>query len=125
MVEFKPENILNKLRQTINNGKYGRDYTVIARDKNNLIREKYFLDDAKIKTILLELTADDYVASEPSDNDEFPNDIVHKFIREVKLLKRYSEDLVPESVKLYIKFTWSASLNGKMIIISFHEENDI
>ena len=124
MVEYKPENIIARLRQTVNTGRFGIDYTICRRDKNNLLREKYIIDDSKIKNILINLSVDDYISSEPSDNEEFPDDIVHKFISNVRLLNRYSTDIEPVNVRLYIKFTWSISQNKRMIIISFHEEND-
>lgn len=124
MVEYKPENIIARLRQTVNTGRFGIDYTICCRDKNKLLRENYIIDDNKIKTILLNLTVDDYISSEPSDNENFPDDIVHKFISNVKLIQKYSTDIEPVDVKLYIKFTWSVSMNKKMIIISFHEAND-
>ena len=47
MVESKPENILSHLRQTITKGKYGVDYTVIPRDKNKELREKYYISDSR------------------------------------------------------------------------------
>lgn len=123
MVNCKPEDIIAKLRQTVNKGRFGIDYTICCRDKNKLLRENYIIDDSKIKTILLNLTVDDYISSEPSDNEKFPDDIVHKFISNVKMIRKYSTDIEPVDVKLYIKFTWSVSMNKKMIIISFHEAN--
>lgn len=126
MAEYKPENIIERLRHTINTGKYGKDYAIIPRDKNNSLREKYLIDDSKVKAILLDLNPDDYIESGYSDNDDFINDIVHIFGKEVQLIPRNSEKIDYEKVKLYIKFTWTDSGNGKyLIIISFHKWNDI
>ena len=96
MVEYKPENIIARLRQTVNTGRFGIDYTICRRDKNNLLREKYIIDDSKIKNILINLSVDDYISSEPSDNEEFPDDIVHKFI---------SFLIIPNILLLYHIFT--------------------
>lgn len=125
MVDCKPETIIDKLRQTVNTGKYGINYTICRRDKNNLLRERYWVDDYKIKAILLGLTENDYISSEPSDNKDYPDDTVHVFITEVQLLRKFSTNTNYVNVRLYIKFTWSNSLNQKMLIISFHEESDI
>lgn len=125
MVEYKPESIISRLRQTVSKGKYGKDYTIVRRDKNNLLREKYLVDDNKVKAILLDIDTADYVKSEPSDNEYFLNDIVHIFRSDVQLIRRYSEEIETANIILYIKFTWCSSQNGQMIIISFHEENDI
>jgi len=121
MVESKPENILSHLRQTLIKGKNGVDYTVIPRDKNKELREKYFVDDSRTKEILLSLTAEDYICSEESDNEDFPDDIVHIFIKTEKLIQRFADSFV--DVNLYIKFTWPRQNNKKLLIISFHEEN--
>ncbi len=121
MVESKPENILSHLRQTITKGKYGVDYTVIPRDKNKELREKYYISDSKVKEILLSLTVDDYICPKESDNEDFPDDIVHIFIKTEKLIQRFTDSFV--DVNLYIKFTWPRQNNKKLLIISFHEEN--
>lgn len=122
MNENTPEKIVERLRQTINKGKYGKDYTIIPRDKNNKLREEYIIDDHKIKTILLSLNIDDYIKTECSDNEDFPNDIVHFFTKEVSLIKRYSDKIEPQIIKLYIKFTWTKSVEcGNLFFISFHK----
>ncbi|MBE5900186.1 MAG: hypothetical protein E7279_11430 [Lachnospiraceae bacterium] len=121
MVESKPENILSHLRQTLIKGKNGVDYTVIPRDKNKELRENFFIDDSRTKEILLSLTAEDYICSEESDNEDFPDDIVHIFIKTEKLIQRFADSFV--DVNLYIKFTWPRQNNKKLLIISFHEEN--
>ena len=105
MSGLKPEDVVNRLRQTIINGVLGKDYTIISRYKNNLLREKYLIDDAKIKIILLDLTVDDYVYSDESNNKNFEDDVVQVFGKDVLLIRRFSETILPEQVKLYIKFT--------------------
>ena len=122
MNENMPEKIVEKLRQTINKGRYGRDYTIVPRDKNNKLREEYIIDDYKIKSILLSLNVDDYIKTEDSNNVDFPDDIVHIFKKDVSLIKRYSEKIEPQIVGLYIKFTWTNQVEfGNLIFISFHK----
>ena len=123
MNELTPEKIIDKLRQTIVKGKYGKDYTIIPRDKNNLLRERYILDDEKIKTILLSLTIDDYIITEDSDNEKHIDDVIHIFRKKTGLIPRYSKKIELIPVELYIKFTWTKSDLGYLIIISFHEWN--
>ena len=120
--ESKPEKILERLRQTVKNGKFGRDYTVIPREKNNQLREQYLLDDAKVKAILLCLDVGDHVCTEKSNNEMFPDDVIHIFRKRVGLIPRYSVRTEQVSVELYIKFTW---IKSGLIIISFHEWNKI
>ena len=124
MVDLQPEQIVNRLRQTIKNGRNGIDYTILPRDKNNLLREKYLIDDSKIKMILLDLTMEDYINSDDSNNDDYPEDEVHIFGKDVSLYPRYSEKLLPQNVRLYIKFTWTKTNNRNLIFISFHEWNE-
>ena len=82
----------------------------------------YIIDDDKIKRILLELTEDDFIKTEESTSEEFPDDIVHIFKKDVSLIKRFfSKDIEPQNVKLYIKFTWTTKTEyGNLIFISFH-----
>ena len=121
MSDLQPEEIVKRLRQTINKGKMGKDYTIIPRDKNNLLREKYLIDDSKIKAILLDITVDDYICSDDSINEDYPDDVVHVFDKNVHLIPRYSENIEREQVRLYIKFTWTKAEYGNLIFISFHE----
>ena len=45
MIAQEPELVIERLRQTIRTGKYGKDYTIIPRDKTNKLREMYLIDD--------------------------------------------------------------------------------
>ncbi len=121
MIAQEPEIVIERLRQTIRTGKYGKDYTIIPRDKNNLLREMYIIDDHEIKTILLDLSVDDFIKTELSNSEEFPDDIVHIFKKDVSLIMRYSDKIELQNVMLYIKFTWTSNnMIGNLIIISFH-----
>lgn len=120
MIGFEPETIIKRLRYTIKNGKYGVDYTISRREKNNRLREEYLIDDAKITYILNELSVEDYVKSENSINEDYLDDVVHVFEKVVPLIRRYRGIEVTD-VRLYIKLTWTKIDKRKMIIISFHE----
>lgn len=80
------------------------------------------LDDAKVKAILLSLDVGDHVCTEKSNNEMFPDDVIHIFRKRVSLIPRYSIRTEQVSVELYIKFTW---IKSGLIIISFHEWNKI
>ena len=81
----------------------------------------YLVDDSKIKRILLDLTVGDYIKTEKSTSAEFPDDIVHFFTKDVSLIQRFSNNIEPQAVKLYIKFTWTKETEyGKLVFISFH-----
>lgn len=121
MKELTPEKIVLRLRQDIKNGKLGKDYTIIPREKNRLFREKYFVSDEKIKEILLSLGADDFIKSDNSDQPDFPDDVIHVFGKECSLLPKYSKNIDRIQVKLYIKFTWSTIEHRALLFISFHE----
>ena len=121
----EPEKIIEILRQTVINGKFGVDYTIIPRDKNNELREKFLINDYKVKTILLSLSEDDFIKTEKSTSENFPNDIVHIFKKNVSLIQRYTETFDSQIIKLYIKFTWTEQIEFRnLIIISFHQWNE-
>lgn len=69
MSDLSPEEIINRLRQTIRNGKLGKDYTIKPREKNNLLREQYLISDEKIDEILFNL---DRKRIWKNDNHFFP-----------------------------------------------------
>ena len=119
----EPLLVIQRLRQTITKGRYGIDYTIIPRDKNNLLREKYIVDDRKVRDILNSLNTEDYISSEKSTNEDFENDTVHIFIKTVDLIKRYA-GIEYTKVKLYIKLSWTKNGSVKMFIISFHEAEE-
>ena len=118
---YGPDDIIARLKRYIDSGRNGVDYTFLYRDKNEEFFSKYIItEDDRIK-ILGKLTADDYDGWEPSDNPDFPKDIVHIFHYIDFFIPRGIEDAVSERVRLYIKFTWSKYQNSVLLIISFHD----
>ena len=117
---YGPSDIVSRLHRSIENGIYGIDYTIIPRDKNELLIENYVIDEAYRITVLRDLTIQDYDGWELSNQALYPNDVVHLFHRNVSLIPRGIEDATPCSVSLYIKMTWTKQ-GGLLIIISFHD----
>ena len=119
-LEINPEDIITRLKNSINNGTMGRDYVILPRDKNKELTYKYLIDTNKQKEILLSLTTDDYISSETSINKDFPNDIVHIFYKKVNLIPLIDRGISYKKVPIYIKFTWPDQ-EEILLIISFHE----
>ncbi len=116
MIEYKPEDVLSRLRQSITKG----TFTIIPRCSFIDIVETYLIDESKIKYILLNLSKEDYIGSEDSYNMNYQDDVVHIFEKDVEAIRKYSDTIESEKIRLYIKFTWSKSADGNLIIISFH-----
>lgn len=53
--QIQKKSILKEIHQIVENGVYGRDYTIAPREKNKKIRADYWINDSKIKEILLSL----------------------------------------------------------------------
>lgn len=118
------EIIAQRLHGVILEGKPGLDYTFDKkRDKNEAFINKYYINAAKMKEILLAINASHYIKSGPSDNKEHPNDVVHIFKIEADLFPRFEEVSNAICVCIYVKVTWPDSENF-MFIISFHEDEE-
>ena len=117
---YGPKDIVDRLRRCIETGVYGIDYTILARDKNEELIDKYIISEADRIDILRGLSIDNYDGWDYSNNNDFSKDIIHKFHQVVSLLPRGIEDAVACDFKLYIKLTWTKS-GEILIIISFHD----
>ena len=116
--------IAQRLHEVVLEGELGYDYTFDReRDKNQALRRKYNVNDAKMKEILLELNGSHYIKSEPSTNEKHPNDMVHVFKIKENLMPRFDEAVDYVNVFIYIKVTWPDS-EEPMFIISFHEDEE-
>lgn len=120
--EAEKTKVLNNIRDMIEKGVMGQDYTIANRDKNRRLRRDYNITDAKIREILLKLQVDNFIKAEKSDNLAHPNDVVYIFKNDVLLIPRWQENIDGVNVRLYIKITWPTE-NTIMLIISFHEDN--
>ncbi len=117
---YRPSDVVSRLRRCIKQGCYGIDYTIIPRDKNEALLERYIMTEEDRIGVLLQLTVEEYDGWDMSDNPDFPNDLVYLFHHEIELMQRGEEDSQSRIVKLYIKVTWTKP-EGVLIIISFHE----
>lgn len=60
--------ILENIHNMVRNGILGLDYTIASRDKNQRLRRDYNITDTKIRQILLDLHADNFIKAEKSDH---------------------------------------------------------
>lgn len=118
---YSPDDIIERLRRYIDSGRNGIDYTFLYRDKNEEFFSKYIIAEKDRIDILLELTTDDFIGWELSDNPNFPKDVVYIFHHTKAFIPRGIEDAPCENVRLYIKFTWTKYQNNILLIISFHD----
>ena len=117
---YRPEDVVARLIRCLESGIYGYDYTIIARDINEELLEKYVLTENDRLDILKKLTINDYDGWKKSDNPEYRDDIIHFFHHKVALFPRGIEDAETQDVNLYIKLTWTKP-GSVLIVISFHE----
>ena len=116
--------IAQRLHDVVQEGELGYDYTFDRkRDKNQLLRRKYGINDNKMKEILLKITGSHYVKSESSINEIHHGDMVHIFKISEKLMPKFDEMAEYTDVMIYIKVTWPAG-EEPMFIISFHEDEE-
>lgn len=117
---YAPSDIIQRLYNCLDLGRPGLDYTFLCRPENDFFYEHYIINDSDRINILRKLTVENYDGWDYSNNSDFPNDIVHIFHTTASLLPRGQEDACEETVKLYIKITWTKP-QTIMIVISFHD----
>ena len=116
--------IAQRLHEVVLDGELGIDYTFAGdREKNIALRRTYRVSDAKMKEILLEISGTHYIKSEPSTNEEHPDDVVHVFKIQEDLMPRFEEASSYVNVCIYVKVTWPEG-EEPMFIISFHEDEE-
>lgn len=116
--------IAQRLHEVVLEGELGFNYTFAKeRDKNKELRRKYNVSDAKMREILLKLNNSHFIKSEPSTNEKHPDDMVHIFKINEKLMPRFDEKADYVCVCIYIKVTWPDG-EEPMFIISFHEDEE-
>lgn len=121
-MNFMGKVIAQRLHEVVENGNLGYEYTFDSnRDKNKKLRRDYFVNEAKMKEILLELNETHYQESRPGTNEEHISDTVHIFKINKELMPRYKEEADYVTVSIYIKVTWPDG-EPPMFIISFHED---
>ena len=89
----------------------------IALNSNRMTNSSLF-DEERIKSILLDLTEDDFCEKVQNKHVKFQHEWLYIFGKEISLMKRYEEK--SEVVPLYIKFNM---IEDKfVIVISFHKQ---
>ena len=117
---YSPSDTIARLHRTIDSGKYGIDFTIDPRPKNEKLLQQFILsNDDRIK-ILRSLSVANYDGWEMSTNTSYPNDIIHFFHCDANLMRKFVEDAPTETIKLYIKLTW-AKPDCLLFVISLHE----
>lgn len=89
----------------------------IALNSNRMTNSSLF-DEERIKSILLDLTEDDFCEKVQNKHVQFQHEWLYIFGKEISLMKRYEEK--SEVVPLYIKFNMIE--NKFVIVISFHKQ---
>lgn len=91
------------------------------RPDNRLLFEKYILDEAHAKEIIMSLEADDFSEARKNKHSDHPDEILYIFGKDVQLAERYSD--IEKLVPLYIKFNKINGSSGPfLIVVSFHEQ---
>lgn len=72
-----PENIIRRIKETIQKGKFGIDFTISKREKNEYLKQQYNINDDKIIEIMMDLETKDFIKKEKSNNLLHPEDIIY------------------------------------------------
>ncbi|MDD3142004.1 MAG: hypothetical protein PHX08_24000 [Lachnospiraceae bacterium] len=123
-VDLSDEEIEEKvlrIKQTIQQGRFGCDYTLTHGIKMKRLKENYFIEDSRILEILKDLDLINFIKAEYSDNEKFPDDIMYIFKKHVSLMPKLIENAEMQIVCIYIKITWTQP-SEIMLVMSFHED---
>lgn len=111
------EKYLAEVKTAIAHNRYRLERNPNRQDNNNLFLN-YVLDEARVKSILLDLEVHDFSDIVANRNPGYEQERLYIFGKTVELLPRYGTD--EETVPLYIKIN---KLNTCfVIVISFHEQ---
>lgn len=103
---------LDEIKEKIKNDKF----YIIKRDINDTFIRKYRLQKDKIKSILLEITHEDFISSGDERDNKFDEGIILIYNKK-KTLMNYHGAL--ENVNIYIKIKYNNN-DSIVPIISFH-----
>lgn len=56
-----PEDIIRRIKETIQKGKFGVDFTISKREKNEYLKQEYNINDDKIIEIMMDLEPKDFI----------------------------------------------------------------
>lgn len=111
------EQYLSEVKRSVRSGRYRLDQNTKRQDNVNLFLD-YIIDEAKVKKIILSLTAMDFSEIFQNEHKGFEHETLYVFGKDVVLLERTGTN--EKVVSLYIKFNKLKNLF--VIIISFHEQ---
>ena len=111
------EQYLSEVKRSVRSGRYRLDQNTKRQDNVNLFLD-YIIDEAKVKKIILSLTAMDFSEILQNEHKGFEHETLYVFGKDVALLERTGTN--EKVVSLYIKFNKLKNLF--VIIISFHEQ---
>lgn len=111
------EQYLSEVKRSVRSGRYRLDQNTKRQDNVNLFLD-YIIDEAKVKKIILSLTAMDFSEILQNEHKGFEHETLYVFGKDVVLLERTGTN--EKVVSLYIKFNKLKNLF--VIIISFHEQ---
>lgn len=128
-----PENIIRRIKETIQKGKFGIDFTISKREKNEYLKQKYNINDDKIIEIMMDLETKDFIKKEKSNNLMHPEDIIYVFKKSVLLMPKWIEDaeycilMKYNSMKSHFKegITWQKGVDSSRFFagIAGREQN--
>lgn len=91
------------------------------RQENHGLIDEYNLRSEKQKSILLQITTDDFCHSLNNTKPGYEHEILYVFIPQVQL---YNADGLEETVDVYTKFNIIPRSSGKYtVVVSFHKRN--
>ena len=115
--ESEIEEWLDQMKQMIRNDRFKIEMNQ-NRVGNIKLFQEYLINEENVKSILLNLTVNDFCEKVQNEHVGFRHEWLYIFGKEISLLKRYEdEDTI---VPLYMKLNMLE--NKFLIIVSFHEQ---
>ena len=111
------EQYLSEVKNAVDNNRYRIERNARRQDNNKLFWN-YIIDEAKVKEIILSLTALDFSEILQNEHKGYEHELLYVFGKDVVLLERIGTE--EKTVSLYIKF--NKQENCFVIVISFHEQ---
>lgn len=123
------QNVLEQMKNIIENGTFGQDWTYSRNNyKNRIFRNTYLCSEEDYKNVMLRLNESSFYEAERNNSpkarrdEQAAQEIMYKFIpKETFVLINPADEEDTKTINLYIKFTFPVPNDGNVIIISFHE----
>lgn len=112
--------VLAKIKSCVTSNHYTVALNENRKENNDFVNE-YNIRSDKLKSILLQLLAEDFCHTLRNTKTGFEHEILYVFAPQVKL---YNPDDEEEIVDVYIKFNLLDLPSGsRVVVISFHKRN--